>query len=203
MFEFYICVYAADTSKANVHSCKPKKVTMAWAMSLGMVPKTDVNYTNKLENKWYSWRQTSTILYLLIRKIPAQEHYAVRDYWINSIKIDQMPRRKIYLFLRPSRLIVVDAIFRFWMSAIIKYASQQSLQSQNAADTMPLIQILTLSFNSIPFHLKMYYLLCNLFTTCTTTFASLFSPVWRARFKFLNKHKYLSRPIRLSWFPEA
>lgn len=71
-------------------------------MSLGMVPKTDVNYTNKLENKWYSWRQTSTILYLLIRKIPAQEHYAVRDYWINSIKIDQMPRRKIYLFLRPA-----------------------------------------------------------------------------------------------------
>lgn len=96
LFEFYICIYIWQIlQKLNAHPCKPKKVR--W---YGHGSKTDVNYTNKLGNKWYSWRQTSTILYLLIQKIRLRNILCDSWlYWINSIKIDQMPRREIYLFL--------------------------------------------------------------------------------------------------------
>lgn len=96
--EFYICVYIVDTSKANAHPCKPKKV-----MCRSEASKTESNNTNKLENKWYSFRQTSSqFIFTYPKFFSARIYYAIRDYWINSIKIDQMPTRKIYLFLLPS-----------------------------------------------------------------------------------------------------
>lgn len=175
------------------------------------------SYTNKLENKWYSFRQTS-IFSKFIFTYPKNSLRlnnllrAIHDYWINSIKIDQMPKRKIYTFFFFASDFVVDVIFRFWMSKQREWERAHCHCHHKIYEQYELSKIDNHKMLQIPFHWSIHtqytvkdllsirfsfhsiWKLCIIYfvifllpaTATSSSFASLFSPVCVARDSILN-----------------